>query len=866
MLRLASSGSGAVHSAAAHAALSAARPALSAAQHASRVYRHHALASAVRLNNSAAAPVRLFSTRRSAASSPAAAAAGAAVSSVVSSWSALMARLAAQVPKGWERFFPEGNRGRGVGREGNRPEDAQKAQEAGRDNSSGSNRNNDNQSNNSSPPPQVGIGFLVMSGITAFMLYRILTGERSLRGGEKELTWQEFKTRFLERGLVEKLDVDPTTRKVAVYLKPGAALAMANGDAGSVGDVSGRSTVTASVDQQAADSAAAGGLQSSVLRADGEPTHYFYIGSVESFERSLMETQRDMGVDPHEWVAVRYHSGAAAGSGEGWGSLLMSALMIGTTIYFFRKITSGMGGMMGGRGGGGSPFSNFGKSPAHLLKPGESKVTFADVAGLDEAKVEVMEFVKFLQSPEKFTKLGAKIPKGALLQGPPGTGKTLLAKAVAGEAGVPFWSISGSDFNEMYVGVGSARVRDLFKEARANTPCIIFIDEIDAIGRARGHGPSSGADNERENTLNQLLVEMDGMGTTEGVVVLAGTNRKDMLDKALLRPGRFDRHITIDKPDLRGRAQIFMVHLKPLRCDPKHTHEDLAQRLAALTPGFAGADISNLCNEAALIAARADKEYVMLSDFEQASDRVLGGMEKKGSKMSEEERKLVAHHEAGHAVAAWFLEHADPLLKVTIVPRTSGALGFAQYLPKELSLYHQGQLSDMMAMALGGRAAEQIFFGRVSTGASDDLQKVTKIAQAQVTTYGMSEKLGQVSYAQSNGDSQFVKPFSEATAQAIDEEVRKLIAVTYERTLELLEKHRAQVAALAGKLLELENVNHDVLLEILGPRPFASDAYTSWRKQAKEAQEEAEREKQAKKEAEEKAQQEQDQDPEMATA
>jgi len=478
---------------------------------------------------------------------------------------------------------------------------------------------------------------------------------------------------------------------------------------------------------------------------------------------------------------------------------------------------------------------NFTKSTAQLIKAGESKVTFADVAGLDEAKVEVMEFVKFLQAPDKFTKLGAKIPKGALLQGPPGTGKTLLAKAVAGEAGVPFWTISGSQFQEMYVGVGSARVRDLFKEARANTPCIIFIDEIDAIGRARGNGPSSGADRESENTLNQLLVEMDGMGTTEGVIVLAGTNRRDMLDKALLRPGRFDRHITIDKPDMRGRAQIFMVHLKPLRTDPRHTLEDLSQRLAALTPGFAGADISNLCNEAALIAARADKESVELSDFELASDRVLGGLEKKNGLMSLEEKTLVAHHEAGHAVAAWFLEHADPLLKVTIVPRTSGALGFAQYLPKELSLYHQGQLSDMMAMALGGRAAEQIFFGRVSTGASDDLQKVTRIAQAQVTTYGMSEKLGQVSYADDKS-SQFTKPFSEATAQAIDEEVRALIATTYARTLALLEKHRAQVAALAGKLIEIENVNHDILLEILGPRPFASDAYTSWRKQNLEAQ------------------------------
>lgn len=374
-------------------------------------------------------------------------------------------------------------------------------------------------------------------------------------------------------------------------------------------------------------------------------------------------------------------------------------------------------------------------------------------------------------------------------------------------------------------------------------------DEIDAVGRAR-NAKGFGSNDEREATLNQLLVEMDGMGSTEGVVVLAGTNRMDMLDKALLRPGRFDRHISIGKPDIKGRAQIFMVHLKPLRCSPKHSMEDLAQRLAALTPGFAGADIHNLCNEAALIAARAEKEFVELADFEQASDRVIGGMEKKSSKMNADEKSLVAHHEAGHAVAAWFLEHADPLLKVTIVPRTSGALGFAQYLPKELTLYHQGQLLDMMAMALGGRAAEQIFFGRVSTGASDDLQKVTRIAQAQVTTYGMSERLGQVCYAADGGENQFTKPFSESTAQAIDEEVRALIATTYQRTLALLQLHRAKVAALASKLIELENVNHDVLLEVLGPRPFQSDAYTLWRQQGSEGvkraeAEEAERKKKA---------------------
>jgi ATP-dependent metalloprotease FtsH len=486
-----------------------------------------------------------------------------------------------------------------------------------------------------------------------------------------------------------------------------------------------------------------------------------------------------------------------------------------------------IGGMSGGGKRGGKNIFSFGKSPAVVIKPGEkTKITFKDVAGLDEAKVEIMEFVKFLKSPAKFTRLGAKIPKGALLVGPPGTGKTLLAKATAGEASVPFFSISGSDFIEMFVGVGPSRVRDLFKEARAAAPCIVWIDEIDAVGRSRSKGGFSGGNDERENTLNQLLVEMDGFNTETGVVVLAGTNRADILDKALLRPGRFDRQIQIEKPDIKGRKQIFLVHLKPLKI--AHPIDDLASRMAALTPGFAGADIANVCNEAAIIAARTDKRIIELVDFESACDRVIGGIERKTKVMSPEEKKLVAYHEAGHAVVGWFLEHANPVLKVTIVPRGKGALGFAQYLPQELALYQKEQLLDMMCMTLGGRAAEQEFFGKVSTGAADDLKKVTKLAYSQVSVFGMSEALGQVSFQADEGDNQFTKPFSEHTAQLIDREVSLLIKDSYTRTLAMVKDKRALVESLALRLLKDETVNHDVIVEVLGRRPYSTQVYNDY--------------------------------------
>ena len=432
-----------------------------------------------------------------------------------------------------------------------------------------------------------------------------------------------------------------------------------------------------------------------------------------------------------------------------------------------------------------------------------------------------MEFVQFLKDPARFTALGAKIPKGALLVGPPGTGKTLLAKATAGEAGSPFFSMSGSDFIEMFVGVGPSRVRDLFQQARAAAPCIIFIDEIDAVARARNKGGFGGGNDERENTLNQLLVEMDGFATTEGVVVLAGTNRADILDKAILRPGRFDRQILVDKPDIKGRKEIFRVHMGAIKLAGDSAN--YAQRLAALTPGFVGADIANICNEAAIHAARGAKDKVDLRDFEAAIDRVVGGLERRTNLMSPQEKRTVAFHEAGHAIAGWFLEHADPLLKVTIIPRSSGALGFAQYLPKEVALYSREALLDRMCMALGGRVSEELNFGgRITTGASDDLDKVTQMAHAMTTVYGMNARIGNVSFPRRN-EQEFNKPYSEATAQLIDEEVRKLIDDCYARTRSLLELHADKVRGVAELLLEKETISQKDLALVAGARPFKID-------------------------------------------
>jgi AFG3 family protein len=469
-------------------------------------------------------------------------------------------------------------------------------------------------------------------------------------------------------------------------------------------------------------------------------------------------------------------------------------------------------------GGPGGQIFNIGKSKAaYYDAENKVKITFADVAGLDEAKQEIEEIVDFLRNPSKYTQLGGKIPKGALLVGPPGTGKTLLAKAVAGEAGVPFFSLSGSDFVEMFVGVGAARVRDLFKQAKEKAPCIVFIDEIDAIGRSRGRGQMPGANDERENTLNSLLVEMDGFGTDSGVIILAATNRPDVLDSALLRPGRFDRQISVDKPDILGREAIFKVHLKPLKLDAS---VDI-KALAAQTPGFAGAEIANVCNEAALIAARRDKKKVEMQDFQDAIDRVIGGIEKKNKIISPEEKKIVAYHEAGHAVAGWFSEHAEPLVKVSIVPRGVAALGYAQYLPREQFLYTTEQLMDDMCMTLGGRAAEDLVFGKISTGALSDLERVTKMAYSIVTVYGMNDKIGNLSFYDSKrSDYMFEKPYSEATAELIDNEVKSMIDKVYARTFKLLSEKRESLEVIAQELLKKEIIFQNDLERILGKRPF----------------------------------------------
>lgn len=491
--------------------------------------------------------------------------------------------------------------------------------------------------------------------------------------------------------------------------------------------------------------------------------------------------------------------------------LLPVLLFIGLWVLLMRK----MGGGAGGGGGPGGIF-NIGKSKATLFDKGTKvNITFADVAGLDEAKVEVMEIVDFLKNPKKYTNLGGKIPKGALLIGPPGTGKTLLAKAVAGEAQVPFFSLSGSDFVEMFVGVGASRVRDLFKQAREKAPCIIFIDEIDAIGRARGKNVMMSND-ERESTLNQLLVEMDGFGTDVGIIVLAATNRPDVLDSALLRPGRFDRQITIDKPDLVGREAIFKVHLKPIKISKSLDIHKLAEQ----TPGFAGADIANVCNEAALIAARKNKEAVDMQDFQDAVDRVIGGLEKKNKIISPDEKRIIAYHEAGHAICGWYLEHAYPLLKVTIVPRGTAALGYAQYTPKEQYLYNTDQLSDQICMTLGGRASEEIFFNKISTGAQNDLQQITRIAYAMVTVYGMNDKIGNISFYDPQQENTFTKPYSDETAKMIDEEVRKLIDKAYERTKSLLREKSEQLEKLANALLEREVLFQSDVEALIGKRPF----------------------------------------------
>ena len=540
---------------------------------------------------------------------------------------------------------------------------------------------------------------------------------------------------------------------------------------------------------------------------DAGPHYRMKIGSIDKFYEQYDQITKNIPREQKVDIQVDNRSDY---TGLFWNVAFLFLLVFGFWILMRR--------MMGGGGPGGQIF-NIGKSKAALFDAeNKVKITFEDVAGLDEAKEEIKEIVEFLKNPAKFTKLGGKIPKGALLVGPPGTGKTLLAKAVAGEAGVPFFSLSGSDFVEMFVGVGAARVRDLFKQAKEKAPCIIFIDEIDAIGRSRGRGSMPGANDERENTLNSLLVEMDGFATDSGVIILAATNRPDVLDSALMRPGRFDRQISIDKPDIAGREHIFRVHLKPI----KLAKDVDTKKLAAQTPGFAGAEIANVCNEAALIAARRDKKEVEMQDFHDAIDRVIGGLEKKTKIISPEEKRIVAYHEAGHAVAGWFLEHADPLVKVSIVPRGVAALGYAQYLPKEQFLYQTEQLMDEMSMTFGGRAAEEIVFGKISTGALSDLERITKMAYSMVTIYGMNDKIGNISFFDSKqSEYNFNKPYSEATAERIDQEVKKIVDTAYDRTKQLLILHREHLEIIAKELLEKEILFQSDLERLIGKRPFS---------------------------------------------
>jgi cell division protease FtsH len=571
-------------------------------------------------------------------------------------------------------------------------------------------------------------------------------------------------------------------------------------------------------------------------RVKRPPTDDGGLGSFAAADRRAFTTTKPAD---HELTAfLRDHNQAAktdggtrvhfsAETGNDWVNTLLLwliplALLAAVWVFFLRRMNPG------------SQMLNIGKNTATLFEDSEqAAVTFDDVAGLEEAKEEVAEIVEFLKTPEKFTRLGGQLPKGVLLVGPPGTGKTLMAKAVAGEAGAPFFSISGSDFVEMFVGVGASRVRDLFKSAKEKAPCIIFIDEIDAIGRSRGRNNMTGGNDERENTLNQLLAEMDGFNSDEGVIIMAATNRPDVLDDALLRPGRFDRQILVEKPDRVARKQIFDVHVRNLLLG-----EDVElEILAGQTPGFAGAEIANVCNEAALLAARKDKEAIAMEDFEQAIDRVIAGLEKKNKIISPEERKVIAYHESGHAIVGWFLEHTDPVVKVSIVPRGMSALGYAQYLPEERYLYSTEALTDRMTMALGGRVAEQIVFDRITTGAQNDLERITKMAYAMVTDYGMSDRLGNLSFNLSRDDGEapmFEKPYSDATAQAIDEEVKTIVEGARERAHALLLDKREQLDEMAEALLEHEVLGPDALIDILGERPHGEYVTTNGQGEGKQ--------------------------------
>ena len=608
----------------------------------------------------------------------------------------------------------------------------------------------------------------------------------SMPSNPERISWQKFKTDLLAKGEVKDIYIVRNGGKAEITLKPEKV-------------------------ETHSDLVAKGFNQKSV-----GPQYYVPFGTLEQFEKNLQDAQKEYPEEASD-VFIDYKDDF-----NWWGEVitlfLPIAIFVGIWIFFMRRMSKGAGG-----GGGGGIF-NVGKSKAKLFdKESNIKITFKDVAGLAEAKQEVEEIVSFLKSPDKYTKLGGKIPKGALLVGPPGTGKTLMAKAMAGEANVPFFSMSGSDFVEMFVGVGASRVRDLFKQAKEKAPCIIFIDEIDAIGRARGRNPNMGANDERENTLNQLLTEMDGFETNSGVIILAATNRADILDSALLRAGRFDRQIYVDLPELKDREEIFKVHLKPLKLASDIDYGFLAKQ----TPGFSGADIANVANEAALIAARKNKSAVEKQDFLDAIDRIVGGLENRSKVIKPSEKKAIAYHEAGHATVSWLLQHAHPLLKVTIVPRGK-ALGAAWYLPQERQITTKDQLLDQMCSVLGGRAAEEIVFGEISTGAQNDLERATKQAYAMVSIYGMSDKIGMLSYYDSSGQSDysFTKPYSEKTAEVIDQEVKDMVSAAYERAKQLLSEHKDQHRQVAELLIEREVIFSDDLERILGERPWTEDGDT----------------------------------------
>ncbi|MCX6292439.1 MAG: ATP-dependent zinc metalloprotease FtsH [Bacteroidetes bacterium] len=627
--------------------------------------------------------------------------------------------------------------------------------------------------------PKSGFNFYWIYGIIIVIL--IGTQLFQMGGGERELEYKDFEQNMLLKKDVEKIEVTGNTAHI--YIKK---------------------------DRLKDDKYKLVRTKSFPTVENQGPHFYINIISQDNFEKKITEAQKDF--EDGEKIGIN----PKPDNHSYWDTILSWILPLGIFVVIWILIMRRMGGT-----GGGSQIFNIGKSKATLFdKDLQVKVTFNDVAGLEEAKVEVMEIVDFLKTPKKYTTLGGKIPRGALLVGPPGTGKTLLAKAMAGEAQVPFFSLSGSDFVEMFVGVGASRVRDLFRQAKEKAPCIIFIDEIDAIGRARGKSPSFSANDERESTLNQLLTEMDGFGSNSGVIILGATNRADVLDRALLRPGRFDRQIFVELPDLNGRKEIFNVHLKPLKISETLNIEFLAKQ----TPGFSGADIANVCNEAALIAARKGKKAIEKQDFLDAIDRIIGGLEKKNKIISPQEKKVIAYHEAGHASVSWLLEHAHPLVKVTIVPR-GNSLGAAWYLPEERQITTTEQITDEICAALGGRASEEIIFGKISTGALSDLEKITKQAYAMVTIFGLNERIGNISFYDSSGQQEynFNKPYSEKTAEAIDEEVKKLIDAAYKRTKELLLQHKDELCAVASRLLEREVIFKEDLEQIFGKRKWDED-------------------------------------------